>query len=142
MDEQCARRYAEWMRLVLACLLLSACGDDTGVTDAGMDLSVEDAANDLSTGDLAAGPDAGLCTPGGATHAKWFINSMTLPQQRLDFSLDLNGDGRVDNQLGNIVGALLAQNISLQTQVDQAIAGGTDVMLLDVVSSDASFTND
>ena len=130
------------MRLLLACLLLSGCGDDTGVTDAGMDLSVEDAANDLSTGDLAAGPDAGLCTPGGGTHAKWFINSMTLPQQRSDFSLDLNGDGKTDNQLGNIVGALLSQNMNLQTPVDQAIAGGTDVMLLDVVSSDASFTND
>jgi hypothetical protein len=142
MDEQQVRRYAGPMRLFLTCLLLSGCGDDTGVTDAGMDLSVEDAAVDLSTHDLAAGPDAGLCAPGGGTHAKWFISSVTLPQSRADFSLDLNGDGKVDDQLGNIVGALMAQNVNLQTPVDQAIAGGTDVMLLDVASTDSSFTSD
>jgi hypothetical protein len=123
------------MRLFLICLLLTGCDDDDmHGTDAAMDLSSPgDLGDDLSASDSAV--DAGLCTPSGANHTKWFINKLTLPQDRMQSSLDLNGDGKNDNQLGNIVGALLAQNLDLQQPVDAAIAGGTDVMLLDVAAT-------
>jgi hypothetical protein len=142
---------------------------DSSMSDLSMgDLSTNDSSmNDLSvTADLTMAPppdltgidltgvtfgpdlaltysgDSGMCSPSGMTHAKRVINQLTLPQQRADFAIDLNGDGRTDNQIGNIVAALSSQGVNPQTGTDAAIASGSDIMLLDVESGDATFTND
>ena len=50
---------------------------------------------------------------------------------RMTFGLDLNGDGKIDNQLGNIIGALTANNLDTQGGVDTAICEGQVVLLMD-----------
>jgi hypothetical protein len=66
---------------------------------------------------------------------------LTVPMQRSDFALDLNGDGKLDNQYGNIIGALTAQNLNVQQQADTAVASGSDLLLI-AGSAAASFTTD
>src|SRR4051795_2313357 len=68
--------------------------------------------------------------------AKYVASTLLVPQQRSDYAMDLNGDGKTDNQLGNIIGALTAQNLNTQQGVDDAIAMGNVVLLLDEVASD------
>src|SRR6185436_1619511 len=41
---------------------------------------------------------------------KYVANALTVPMDRMQFGMDLNGDGKTDNQLGNIIGALSANN--------------------------------
>ena len=65
-----------------------------------------------------------------------------VPQQRSDYAIDLNGDGRVDNQLGNIIGALTGQGLDVQSGVDMATADGTLVLLMSETSTDATFQTD
>jgi len=68
--------------------------------------------------------------------AKFVANTLTVPQQRSDYAIDLNGDGRVDNQLGNIIGALTGAGLNTQDGVDKAIMGGSVVLLLDETAAD------
>ena len=89
------------------------------------------------------GSDSADCTPGaGANKAQYVTNAVMVPQQRQDYAIDLNGDGRVDNQLGNIIGALTGQGLNVQTGVDMAVAGGTLIMLMSETSSDSAYQND
>src|SRR5437588_10867844 len=77
------------------------------------------------------GTDSGDCTASGGTNkAQYVTNTVTVPQQRSDFAIDLNGDGRVDNQLGNIIGALEGQMLHVQDGVTQAVADGTLIVLV------------
>jgi len=90
--------------------------------------------------DLAM-PDLTACTHSDTgVEAKGVIKSMTAPQDRMQFGLDLNGDGKVDNQYGNIEGALLANMLDGQPTLDAAIAGGQYLQLIDLTS--AAFDND
>ena len=145
------------MRLLLLTLLASGCGQGLGGADLGTDLAVPDLTiPDLAQPDLRPSPpdlllpdcvdnDGGVaqCPMVTGTIKKQFVvNSLQVPQQRADYAYDLNGDGKPDNQFGNIIGALAAQNIDSQTPVDSAIAGGTDVILIDEISGDATFTTD
>ncbi len=68
--------------------------------------------------------------------SKDVLNAITVPQQRTDFALDLNGDGRLDNQFGSFVGALASNNIDLQGAIDTTLAAGEDVVLLDEKAAD------
>ena len=72
--------------------------------------------------DLLPPPDMArqmVCAPaGGALHAQYVWNAVVVPLQRSDYALDLNGDGRVDNQFGNIYGALAGQNLDVQNERD------------------------
>jgi hypothetical protein len=72
--------------------------------------------------------------------AKAVVNALTVPMAKSDYAMDLNGDGKLDNQLGNIIGALTAQNLDVQMGVDQAVADGSVILLLDQTA--ASLTND
>jgi hypothetical protein len=72
--------------------------------------------------------------------AKYVANTLTVPQQRSDYAMDLNGDGRVDNQLGNIIGALTGAGLNTQDGVDKAIAAGEVILLVDQTGAD--LTND
>jgi hypothetical protein len=40
----------------------------------------------------------------------YLVNNVTLPLARLDYAIDLNGDGLADNNLGQLLGALASQN--------------------------------
>ena len=80
------------------------------------------------------------CTPTSGMEGQFVTNALTVPQQRSDYAIDLNGDGKADNQLGNIIGALTAQNLNTQMGVDQAVQMGNVILLLD--QKGASLTDD
>lgn len=83
------------------------------------------------------------CTPTGGTNmAKYVTNTVTVPQTKSDFAIDLNGDNRVDNQLGSIVSILKTENLSVQDGVTQAVTAGTLVILGTETSMDATFQTD
>jgi len=89
------------------------------------------------------GTSSGDCTAtGGTNKAQYVVNSVQVPQQRSDYAIDLNGDGRVDNQLGNIIGALEGQMLHVQDGVNQAVTDGTLIVLMTETSSDATFQSD
>jgi len=82
---------------------------------------------------------AAVCTP----HVRKFVvNAIRMPLQRSDYAIDLNGDGKLDNQLGNVLGALAAQGVDVQGTMDAAIASGDALLLLDETSSDPAFVRD
>lgn len=79
------------------------------------------------------------CGDGGASEcvnvttgvsAQYVGDTLKVPMQRMDYAMDLNGDGKSDNQLGNIIGALTAQNLDTQLGVDEAIKAGNVILLL------------
>ena len=140
---------AGW-RICLGAIALSACSSGTSSHDAGNsdaaaphpDLAVRP---DLSVSpDLTWFPDltSGDDGPPGTTQIRYVINKLTLPQARSDFAIDLNGDFRADNQLGNIVGALQAQNLDAQAGVDMSVATGTAVELFRLISFDPALQGD
>jgi hypothetical protein len=89
------------------------------------------------------GTDSGDCTASGGTNkAQYVTNVVMVPQQRSDYAIDLNGDGRVDNQLGNIIGALTGQGLDVQMGVNQAVADGSLIVLMGESSTDAAFQSD
>jgi hypothetical protein len=98
----------------------------------------------LPLGFAACGADSsGDCTPGaGGNSAKSVANAVMVPMQRQDYAIDLNGDGRVDNQLGNIIGALEGQMLHVQDGVNTSVMNGTLVLLLNENSADATYQSD
>ena len=89
------------------------------------------------------GTDSGDCTAtAGTNKAQYVTNAVMVPQQRSDYAIDLNGDGRVDNQLGNIIGALEGQMLHVQDGVNQAVTNGTLIVLMSESSTDAMFQSD
>jgi hypothetical protein len=97
----------------------------------------------LTFGACGGGTDSGDCTASGGTNkAQYVTASVQVPQQRSDYAIDLNGDGRVDNQLGNIIGALTGQGLNVQMGVDQAVTDGTLIVLLSETSTDAAYQSD
>jgi len=85
------------------------------------------------------------CTATGTQKQQFVVDTLLLPQTRNDYAFDLDGNGVVDNQLGNIVGALTAQGgpeVNPQTASDQALAAGHEVMLIDELSTDPAFLSD
>ncbi len=94
----------------------------------------------LGAGCGSGGGGSNCTTVTTGMDAKAVVNALTVPMAKSDYAMDLNGDGKLDNQLGNIIGALTAQNLDVQMGVDQAIQAGDVVLLLD--QSAASLTND
>jgi hypothetical protein len=101
-------------RLMLLALCVAGCGGGGNGADMG------------GTGDVTM-------ATGSTTY--YVVNKLQVPQQRSDFAIDLNGDGRTDNQLGSIISALAAQNLDVQTQIDMAVSAGSVVLLLSVQST-------
>src|SRR4051812_14020833 len=64
------------------------------------------------------------CVVPTAQTTNYTVGAITLPQQRIDFARDLNGDGRLDNQLGNLVGAFMGGGIDIQAAVSIVLADG------------------
>jgi hypothetical protein len=65
----------------------------------------------------------------------YVVDVVMLPQARMEYAIDLNGDGKADNQLGNIVGAFTAQSLNLQHVVDRSLALGLFVLPITVHAS-------
>ena len=97
----------------------------------------------LAFGACGGGSSSGDCTAtNGTNKAQYVVNAVMVPEQRSDYAIDLNGDGRVDNQLGNIIGALSGQGLDVQMGVDMATADGTLILLMSESSTDTAFQND
>ncbi|MGZ3407424.1 MAG: hypothetical protein ACXVAN_13340 [Polyangia bacterium] len=69
------------------------------------------------------------------------VTRLILPMQRSDYAVDLNDDGRVDNQLGNITGAIDGQLANNQ-HVDEILAADPTPMIVEIVSDDAALRED
>jgi hypothetical protein len=82
-----------------------------------------------------------------ATYVRGYaVDSLDLPASNAEangFAFDLDGDGNPENQFGSVL-AVLAGNLDLDLKAVnmQAVAGGTVVHLLELVSSDAAFAAD
>jgi hypothetical protein len=94
-------------------------------------------------GDGGGGGGDDKCTPGnGGQTAKYVVNTVTVPTDKSQYAIDLNGDSRTDNQLGNIIGALSQQGLNVQMGVSDALTKGLLVILATETSTDASFQAD
>ncbi len=106
-----------------ASLALVACGGDDG--DGGDNTPVE-------------------IDPNG-THTKFVVNNLTVPKSAAEASavaLDLNGDGRVDNALGGLLGALVTQaDLDLQTSVDEQLDDATFSLLVSMQATSLANAN-
>lgn len=98
-------------------------------------------------GDTGGGADAG--GSGEVTKDQlhgnftaYAVNKLVLPQDNKQFAIDLNGDGKVDNQMGNIIGTLATQNLDAQSGVDASLAEGGVVVLLSLQTMDATLKKD
>ena len=142
-----------WMLAATAVVCLGCGGNDDNnegapdlATATGADLGMPADLAQPGAVDLAFGSDTDgsvACTPAaGATAARYVWNAMTVPLTASDFAYDLNGDGRADNQLGNIAGALAGQGFDLQAGIDGAITGGQSITLVDEQSTDPTFGSD
>ena len=90
---------------------------------------------------VACGGGSSTVTPQG-THYHFVASRIlvpTMPGDSTKYGLDLNGDGVVDNALGNLLAALNSQGINAQIDIDEAILGGTITLLTDFQTTD--FTN-
>src|SRR5581483_6971132 len=84
----------------------------------------------------SGGGSSGCMTLTSGAEGKDVANALTVPQEKSMYAMDLNGDGKLDNQLGNIIGALTAQNLDTQMGVNDSITAGGVVLLLDETASD------
>ena len=128
--------------LALSSLFFGGCGGSAPnrfIGDPGSDMGTRvDLA--MTAPDMAQPED--MAQPGQGSYYRYAMNNFTLPQTRTQLAIDLNGDGRLDNQLGNIIGVLASQGLSAQTTVDQSVARGDVVELLRLRTADATLTND
>ena len=90
------------------------------------------------------GSDSGDCTASGGTNkGQYVVNSVLVPSASAkDYGIDLNGDTKIDNQLGQIIVTLAGQGLNVQDGVNQALTGGDLILLLGESSTDAMFQSD
>ncbi len=88
--------------------------------------------------------NSGDCTASGGTNkAQYVVNTVSVPSMSAkDYGIDLNGDGRVDNQLGQIIVTLAAQGLNVQDGVNQALMKGDLILLMNESSTDTAFQSD
>src|SRR5690349_21532845 len=84
------------------------------------------------------GPDE--VDPAG-THHGYVLDSITVPAsnaQATSVALDIDGDDRAENALGNLLATLAGFDLDLQGPVDEQIAMGGVIILADVQATDLS----
>ncbi len=154
-----------WSRLAVVCVLLGVlsvwgCSDDdtnpgveicdNGVDDNGDGLAdckdpqcyqrlkscqtVDAAPPDLTVADLAL-PDAKVKLPSALQAV---MNRMLLPKTAGDIGIDFNGDGKVDNKLGQILAGLatLHGGLDVQKDLDEQMKDGEILLLQEVYAND------
>jgi hypothetical protein len=132
--------------LALAASLGGACADKSSeqAADLGVDPSdLSGVAADAGAGgrDLPANPDGAVSAACRGEEApgrsyKLATRSLLLPTQARGFAVDLDGDGRPDNQLKNLLAVIAAAGLDLQAQIDLAVEAGQTVSLLQLRSTD------
>ena len=86
----------------------------------------------------SGGTNSGGTTIDGTNKSQYVANTMTLPTGPTQLAIDLNGDGKKDNRLGQIVGALSFANINAQATTQLSVDNGKTVLLFEEQSTDAS----
>jgi hypothetical protein len=123
------------MRLALALLAICGCRQVFGLDDPSP-LAV-DAAPDA--------PDApGELVPMGI-HYRYVVNHVTIPSTNDEsraYGLDLDGDGSPDNNLGQLLGTFSSMGIGIQQANDISVLNGSMIELVDLQTSDPTFTAD
>ena len=91
----------------------------------------------------ACGNDVNMMMTGDTDHTtaegmeyKFVASALIVPQMKSDFAIDLNGDAKPDNQLGNVIGALASQMLDTQGGIDMAVAAGNAIVLASYQSTD------
>ncbi len=86
----------------------------------------------------------GTCTPSGNHAAQFVMSQAKIPMDNMQYSLDLDGDGKKDNKLGLILSALksTSKGVDPEASINSAIRKGTFAFLLELVSADATFQSD
>lgn len=75
----------------------------------------------------------------------YLVNDVLLPtsnSQSTSYAIDVDGDGFIENNFGQILAALTAQGIDLNGSMDSAVASGSIVHLVRLQSTDAFLNND
>jgi hypothetical protein len=65
---------------------------------------------------------------------EFLLSSLKLPVLSRDYAFDLDGNGRVDNQLGQVISAMLQQGLDMQATVDKAVSDGKVLILFTVIA--------
>lgn len=74
---------------------------------------------------------------------RFAVDKLTLPMQRVDFAEDLNGDGRVDNQIGNVIGGLAVEGgVASQPSADAQLGSGAVAPIVEITTDDDRLQND
>jgi hypothetical protein len=97
----------------------------------------------LSALPLVACSDDGVEPPSG-THYQYVVSNASVPTsnpQAVEFGLDLNGDKVVDNQLGNVLAALVTQGFNVQAAITAAVNQGDIILLMDLQTKSFTSTN-
>ena len=111
------------MRTTLCVLFVAACGSNPTP----------------ALNDMASPPD--LWRP--PTFAEQLvISAVTLPVNRAQYAVDVDGDGKPEDQFGGVVGFLKTAGFNLQTNIDSTIAVGDGLNLLSLASIDKTFMMD
>jgi hypothetical protein len=65
---------------------------------------------------------------------EFLLSSLKLPVLSGDYAFDLDGDGKVDNQLGQVVSAMVQQGLDMQATVDKAVSDGKVLILFTLIA--------
>ncbi|MBA3456762.1 MAG: hypothetical protein H0T42_26975 [Deltaproteobacteria bacterium] len=90
-----------------------------------------------------SGDDGGTVIPEGE-HYQFVSKKAYVPtnnNQAREFGLDLNGDKTVDNQLGMVLGTLSTMGFDIQATINEAVAEGSIILLVDFQTPDPTFTS-
>ena len=71
---------------------------------------------------------------------EFVLGGLKLPVLGADYGADLDGNGKVDNQLGAVFSALMGQGFDFQSSTDQAVSAGSALVLFTLVTSQADLT--
>jgi hypothetical protein len=83
------------------------------------------------------------CKPtGGANTAQYVVNVVNAPGQREDTSIDLDGSGRKENALGQVLGAISGTGLRVQDGITSAVNSGALIILATENSTDPAFQSD
>jgi hypothetical protein len=138
----------------LLALALVACSDSSTNTQSDSKTGKDSAVDSKTTGegtapgealvDTTASPDT--LSPDSVkspSALQVVVNSLTLPKAATEYAVDLDGNGKNDNQLGAVLGALavvVPTGMDFQTGLDAQLSAGAFLLLYDVLAK--SIVND
>lgn len=131
-------------------LALAGCGDDGGAgADAASNVDAPVGGADATVSDGSFPDASSACLapnlPGGTNH-QFVANSITIPTmgtQANDLSLDIDGDGNSENQLGEVIVLFSAMaDLGIQASVDEQVADGSLLYIANVDAADVANTSD